>query len=80
MEKGWTDLKEAHERVLLIAEMLVQTRENLKVNQDSYNNGIVQLSDLLETQAQKVETEHRLAEAEMQYKTAITNYLQVTGR
>ena len=76
MEKGWTDLKEAHERVLLIAEMLVQTRENLKVNQDSYNNGTVQLSDLLETQAQKVETEHRLAEAEM----PITNNLQVTGR
>ncbi|MCK3683081.1 TolC family protein [Maribellus sp. YY47] len=80
MEKGWTDLKEANDKVELIEETLEQTTENLKVNQDSYNNGLIQLSDLLEARALKAETEDKLIEAKNQYKVSITNYLQVTGR
>ncbi|SDG19253.1 MULTISPECIES: TolC family protein [Bacteroidota] len=80
MEKAWTDLTEADKKVHLIEETLAQTIENLKVNQDSYNNGLIQLSDLLEARALKAETEDKLIEAKSQYKTAITNYLLVTGR
>ncbi len=80
MEKAWTDLKEADEKIRLIEETLRQTEENLKVNQDSYKNGLIQLSDLLEARALKAETEDKLIEAKSQYKVAITNYLQVTGR
>ena len=80
MEKGWTDLKEANDKLHLIEETLEQTTENLKVNQDSYNNGLIQLSDLLEARALKAETEDKLIEVKSQYKVAVTNYLQVTGR
>ena len=64
----------------LLRETLEQTTENLKVNQDSYNNGLIQLSDLLEARALKAETEDKLIEVKSQYKVAVTNYLQVTGR
>ncbi|WP_113663263.1 TolC family protein [Pedobacter nanyangensis] len=80
MEKAWTDLTEADKKVHLIEETLTQTIENLKVNQDSYKNGLIQLSDLLEARALRAETEDKLIEAKSQYKTAITNYLLVTGR
>lgn len=80
MEKAWTDLNEADQKIRLIEETLKQTEENLKVNQDSYNNGMIQLSDLLEARALKADTEDKLIDAKSQYKIAITNYLQVTGR
>jgi len=80
MEKAWTDLIEANEKIHLIEEVLQQTEENLKVNQDSYDNGLIQLSDLLEARALKADTEDQLIEAKSQYRVAITNYLQVTGR
>ncbi|WP_281638125.1 TolC family protein [Flavobacterium marginilacus] len=80
MEKAWTDLSEADDKIRLITETLVQTTENLRVNQDGYNNGLIQLSDLLEAIALKAETEDKLIEAKNQYRIAITNYLQVTAR
>lgn len=80
MEKAWTDLSEADDKIHLIRETLVQAAENLKVNQDSYNNGLIQLADLLEARALKAGIEDQLIEAKAQYKIAVTNYLQVTGR
>lgn len=80
MEKAWTDLHEAHDKVQLLEETLLQTEENLKVNQNSYDNGLIQLSDLLEAQALKTETEDKLTEAKSAYKIKIADYLKVTGR
>ncbi|KMQ65311.1 membrane protein [Chryseobacterium sp. FH2] len=80
MEKAWTDLNEAHDKIQLLEETLAQTEENLKVNQNSYNNGLIQLSDLLEAQALKTETEDKLTEAKSTYKVKIADYLKVTGR
>lgn len=80
MEKAWTDLMEAHDKAQLFEETLVQTEENLSVNQDSYNNGLIQLSDLLEAQAMKVDVADKLIEAKSNYKIMVTNYLKVTGR
>ncbi|OXA93394.1 TolC family protein [Flavobacterium hercynium] len=80
MEKAWTDLTELYEKIQLIEATLAQTEENLSVNQKSYKNGILQLSDLLEAQALKIETENKLIEAKSQYRTALTKYLQLTVR
>lgn len=80
LEKAWTDLNEASDKVSLIKGTLEQTVENLKVNQDSYDNGLIPLSDLLEAQALKTETEDKLIEAKSQHRTAMTHYMQTTGR
>ncbi|WP_269235552.1 TolC family protein [Flavobacterium flavigenum] len=80
MEKSWTDVVELNEKIHLIQAALLQTEENLAVSQKSYNNGMIQLSDLLEAQVLKIETNDKLIEAKSQYKIALTKYLQVTAR
>lgn len=80
MEKARTDMNEAYKQISILQETILQAEENLKVSQTGYENGIVTLSDLLEAQALAVETEGNLIEAQTQYKLAVTNYLQVTGR
>jgi outer membrane protein TolC len=80
IEKSWTDLNESYDKIILLKETLQQAEENVRVNKNSYDNGLIQLSDLLEAQAIKVETEDKLAEAKTQYKINVTNYLLVTGR
>jgi outer membrane protein len=80
MEKAWTDVTEAYQQIMIMEQTTNQADENLKVNRDSYNNGIVTISDLLEAQALQTETADKLTEAKTNYKLAITVYLQVTGR
>ncbi|KUJ59504.1 hypothetical protein AR687_22815 [Flavobacteriaceae bacterium CRH] len=80
MEKAWTDVMELNEKIHLIQATFLQTEENLIVSQKSYNNGILQLSDLLEAQVLKTETQDKLIEVKSHYKTALTKYLQVTAR
>jgi outer membrane protein TolC len=80
MEKAWGDLQEAYTQILIMEETSRQTAENLKVNQTSYQSGVVTLSDLLEAQTLQKETADKLIEAKTQYKTAITTYLQCTAR
>jgi outer membrane protein TolC len=79
-EKTWTDLNEAWQQISIMQETKLQADENLKVSQTGYNSGVVTLSDLLEAQALVTETANKLIEAKMQYKLAVTTYLQVTGR
>jgi len=50
------------------------------VSQTGYQSGVVTLSDLLEAQALVQETTDKLSDAKMNYRIAITSYLQVTGR
>lgn len=80
MEKAWTDVTEAYQQIMIMEQTIKQANENLKVNLDSYNSGIVTISDLLEAQALQTETADKLIEAKTNYKLAITTYLQVTGR
>ncbi|XVJ66385.1 MAG: TolC family protein [Lacibacter sp.] len=80
MEKAWTDVTEAYQQIMIMEQTTNQADENLKVNRDSYNNGIVTISDLLEALALQTETADKLTEAKTNYKLAITVYLQVTGR
>lgn len=57
-----------------------QADENLKVNDDSYTNGLVNVSDLLEAQAMQNQALNDLTDAKAQYVVKKTTYLQVTGR
>ena len=54
--------------------------ENLKVNQDSYENGLSNVSDLLEAQALRQQAHDRLTDAMAQYRVKTVYYVQVTGR
>ena len=80
MEKAWLDLIDAYHQITIMNETIQQADENMRVTQDSYDNGIVTVSDLLEAQAIHVEAETNLLEAKTNYRLAITSYIQVTGR
>ncbi|MGD8778719.1 MAG: TolC family protein [Ignavibacteria bacterium] len=80
MERSWQKLTEAYKQYSLSVESLEQAEENMKVNQDSYDNGLITTSDLLEAQAILQEAEDRLTDAKTNYILMKTKYLQVTGR
>jgi outer membrane protein len=80
MQKAWQDFIDAYKQVLLSEEVIAQAEENLKVNQDSYNNGMSNLSDLLEAQAIQQQMNDQLTDARASYRSKQITYLQVTGR
>jgi outer membrane protein TolC len=80
MEKAWQDLTDADKELELCRESEAQAEENLKVNQDSYENGLSNVSDLLEAQALRQQARDRLTDAMTQYRIKTVYYLQVTGR
>lgn len=80
MEKAWHELNDAYKQFLLSEESKAQAVENMKVNDDSYKNGLITIPDLLEAQALLQHTEDQLTDAKVNYVVKKTIYLQVTGR
>jgi outer membrane protein TolC len=80
MQKAWQDLTDAFKQVQLSEEAKSQADENLKVNRDSYTNGMSNLSDLLEAQALQQQMNDQLTDARASYRGKQIVYLQVTGR
>ncbi len=79
MERAWQDLTDAYRQVLLSRESKAQAEENLKVNRDSYDNGLSTISDLLEAQALLQQANDQLTEAMAAYRVNLVFYLQITG-
>ena len=80
MQKAWQDFTDAYKEVQLSEEAKAQAEENLKVNQDSYNNGMTSVSDLLEAQALQQQLNDQLTDFKASYRSKQITYLQVTGR
>ncbi len=80
IEKSWQDLTDAYKQYLLSQESKEQAEENMKVNDDSYKNGLSNVSDLLEAQALLQQTQDQFTDAKANYIIKKTIYLQVTGR
>jgi outer membrane protein TolC len=80
MEKAWQDFSDSYKHYLMNEDALAQAEENLKVNQDSYDNGIISVSDLLEAQAMLQQARDQLTDAKADYRTKQIMYIKVTGR
>jgi len=80
MEKAWKDLTDADRELALCRDSVAQAEENLKVNQDGYDNGLITVSDLLEAQALRQQARDLLTEAMAACRVKLAGYLQVTGR
>ncbi len=80
MQQGKFMLEEAYKQVCLSETAIRQAEENLRENRDSYDAGMVNVSDLLEAQAQLQQVKDKYTEAVTGYRTAKMNYLQITGR
>lgn len=80
IEKAWQDLTDAYKQYLLSEQSKAQAEENVKVNQDSYNNGLINVPDLLEAQALLQQSLDQVTDAKAGYILKRTTYLKVTGR
>lgn len=80
MEKAWQDLSDSYKQVLLSEESKTQAEENMKVNDDSYKNGLSNVSDLLEAEAMLQQAKDQLTDSKANYRTKLVNYLISTGR
>ena len=80
MQKAWQDLSDAWQQVQLSEQAKAQAEENLKVNQDSYQNGLITVADLLEAQALRQQMNDQLIDARAGYRIKQVGYLQATGR
>ena len=80
IEKSWQDLSDSYKQYRLSEEAKTQAERNLQLTEDSYKNGIVKLSDLLEAQALLQQTLDQLTDSKAAYANKVSGYLQVTGR
>jgi len=80
IEKSWQDLNDAYKQYLLSSQSKEQAEENFKVNEDSYKNGLINVSDLLEAQALLQQSQDQLTDSKANYVLKQITYLQVTGR
>ena len=80
MQKAWQDLSDAWQQVQLSEQAKAQAEENLKVNQDSYQNGLITVADLLEAQALRQQMNDQVIDARAGYRIKQVGYLQATGR
>jgi len=80
MQKAWNELQEADKEIAVAEETVDQAEENLKLNNDSYISGMVNISDLLEAQALLQNAKDQLTDVKTNYQNKLVAYLQVTGR
>lgn len=80
IQKAWNELNEAYKQIEVAHETMNQAEENLRINSDNYESGIVNISDMLEAQAMLRQTKDQLTDARAGYKVKFVTYLQVTGR
>ncbi len=80
MQKAWNDLSEVYRQYELAKLSVEQAGENVKLNRDNYNSGIINISDLLEAQAALQQTLDQLTGIRADYRIKAATYLNVTGR
>lgn len=80
IQKTWNELDEAYTQTEVSGQIVKQAEENLRINSDNYNSGIVNISDMLEAQMMLQQAKDQLTESRVNYKMKLVSYLQVTGR
>ena len=80
MQQARNTLDEAYKQVQLAGVSVQQAEENLEVNRDHYDAGLIDVSDMLDAQAQFQQSYDQYTDALTQYQVTKVNYLQITGR
>ena len=77
MEKAWQDFNDSYRQVQLNEEAKAQAEENLKVNEDSYRNGLTSITDLLEAQALVQQSVDGFIDSHVDYIIKQRRYVQM---
>ncbi len=75
MEKYCYDFANSYKQYLLSLQSLEQAEENYKINKESYENGLVTITDLLEAEALLRQSKDKLTDSKTNYRIMKTNYL-----
>ncbi|GAT63756.1 efflux RND transporter permease subunit [Paludibacter jiangxiensis] len=80
IEKTWNELIESYKQIAIASESIGQAEENLRINRDNFNAGMINISDLLEAETMLQQAKNQLTDSQTRYKSKLAAYLQVTGR
>ncbi len=76
----WNALTEAYDQVQVAKQSILSSKENLRLNTDTYQAGTTTMADLLDAQMLLQESEDQLTEASTQYMVALAKYKRITGQ
>ena len=76
----WNALAEAYDQVQVANQSIRSSKENLRLNTDTYQAGTTTMADLLDAQMLLQESEDQLTEASTQYMVALAKYKRITGQ
>lgn len=80
MSDKWDNLTAAHRKMEIASEAIVQSKENLRLNQAYYDAGMSTISDLLDAQTLYRQAQDDYIAAYGAFRLSEAQYLNVTGR
>ncbi|MCM1310806.1 MAG: TolC family protein [Bacteroides sp.] len=80
MQNKWDDLTAAHRKMEIASEAIVQSKENLRLNQAFYDAGTGTITDLLDAQTLNQQARDNYIAAYGCFRSAVAEYLSATGR
>ncbi len=80
MSDKWDNLTAAHRKMALASEAIVQSKENLRLNQAYYDAGMSTITDLLDAQTLYRQAQDDYTGAYGVFKLSEAQYLNATGR
>lgn len=80
MQQVKNEVDNAFKQILIAEESIEQASENLRLNNDYYKVGTVNISDVLDAQSLLQQSRDRYVDMYAQYQKKIFEYLIVTGR
>lgn len=80
MRNTWDNLTAAHRKMDIAHQSIDQALENLRINRNTYQAGVTNISDLLEAQTQYRQCCDGYTDAYGAYRMARASYLDATGR
>lgn len=80
MQSVKNELDNSYKQILVAKESIEQSTENLRLNNDYYQAGIVNLTDVLDAQTLLQQSRDKYIDAHSAYQKKRFEYLQVTGR
>jgi outer membrane protein TolC len=80
MQHLWDDVKDSYQQILIAHNSIEQSAENLRLNRNHYNAGMITMSDLLEAQSLYQQSRDKLVDAYSQFRIKTLEYKQATAQ
>jgi len=76
----WNSLTEAYDQVNIAKQAIESSKENLRLNKDTYQAGTTTMADLLDAQMLLQESKDQQTESKTKFMVALAKYKRITGQ